>query len=88
METNLLGMTASTKQRNAYSNVTIGLAWMLTLLPTSKHATGVKFAELTTTLRQLYFPACPNLQNLTKGYTPIFLDPSKRLTMAKSLFCA
>jgi hypothetical protein len=88
MEMNSLGTTASTKQKKDFFNATIGLAWTLTLLPTYKPATDVKFAALMTVHPPLSCPAFRNPRNPTNAYTLTFLVPSKRLTVARNLFSA
>ena len=68
-------MTASIKLKSAFYNVTTGLAWMLTSLPTCKPATDVKFDALMTGRRPHFSPACLNQPNPTSVYTLTFLDP-------------
>jgi hypothetical protein len=88
METNLLGMTASTKQKNDFSNAIIGLAWMLTSLLILRPVTDVKFAELMTAHCPLFCQACRNPLSLITESTLIFLALSKLLTVVRNLFCA
>ena len=72
---NLLGTTASIKQKKGFFNATIGPAWTLTSLPTLKRATDVKFAALMTVHPPLSYPAFRNLPNQTIAYTLIFSVP-------------
>ena len=68
-------MMVSTKRKSAFYNVSTGLAWMLTSLPTCKPAIDVKFDALMTGRRPHFSPACPSQPNLTSVYTLTFLDP-------------
>ena len=66
-------MMASTKRRSAFSNVSIGLAWTLTSLPTSNPATDVNFAAEMTDRRPPYSPHCLNPLSQTKECMQICL---------------
>jgi hypothetical protein len=58
------------------------------MLLTLKPATEIKFAELMITHRQPCYQACRNPLSPTTEFMPIYLVPSKLLTVVKNLFCA
>ena len=60
-------MMVSTKQKSAFYNVSTGLAWTLTSLPTSSPATDVNFAAKMTDCRQLFSQHCLNPLSQTKS---------------------
>jgi hypothetical protein len=68
-------MMASTKQRSAFYNVSTGLAWTPTLLPTSSPATDVNFAAKMTDRRPPYSPHCLNPLSQTKECMQTCLAP-------------